>query len=79
MSGLLFSAPAVNAVSSLPLQVVSDAGDRHDLGFTTLQVSAGQARLTNTSQFWPCDPIDTALVASGELVLAPSIPMKSGC
>ena len=50
----------------------------HHLGSAPLRVDAAQAKLLESSAFFPSDTIDTALVTSGDMVLAQSIPVGDG-
>jgi hypothetical protein len=75
-TGLQLKAAAVTGVESLPLQVGS--GNAHTLASATLDVTPALAKLVDASAFWPSDTIDTALVSSGELVPAASVPVKGG-
>jgi hypothetical protein len=75
VTGLQFSVTAITGRVSLPLQV--GTANAHNLGTAPLDVTASQAKLTDTSQFWPTDTIDTALVTAGQLVPAVSIHVGS--
>jgi hypothetical protein len=76
VTGLLLSANAITGRVSLPLQVGTP--NVHNLGSAPLSVTASQAKLLDTSQFWPSDSIDTALVTAGQLTPALSIPVGGG-
>jgi hypothetical protein len=67
---------AITGRSSLPLQVGS--ANAHQLGSASLNVTAAQAKLLDTSQFFPSDTVDSALVTSGELVAALDIQIGNG-
>jgi hypothetical protein len=75
-SGLQFTATAITGRASLPLQV--GTANVHRLGSAALDVTPSQAKLLDTSQFFPADTIDTALVTSGELVPALNIHVGDG-
>ena len=72
-TGLLLQSVAITGEASLPLQV--GTANEHQLGSAALVVTPSQAKLKNTSPFFPSDTIDTALVTSGELVPALAIPV----
>jgi hypothetical protein len=73
VTGLQLTTEAVTGVASLPLQV---GAGTHTLASAPLVVTSGdRAVLQDASGFWPTDTIDTALVTSGELVPAPSVPV----
>ena len=76
VGGLLLQAQAITAEASLPLQV--GTANAHYLGSVPLTIAAGssQAKLQETSQFFPTDSVDTALVTAGQLVQALSIPVS---
>ena len=67
------SASAITGRSSLPLQ--TGTANVHELGSAPLTVTASQAQLTDTSQFFPTDTGDTALVTAGQLVPVLSVPV----
>jgi hypothetical protein len=75
-TGLLLSATAITGRASLPLQ--TGTANVHGLGSAPLTVSASQAKLTDTSQFFPGDTVDTSLVTAGQLVPVPSVPVGGG-
>ena len=76
VGGLLLQAQAITAEASLPLQV--GTANAHYLGSVPLTIAAGssQAKLQETSQFFPTDSVDSALVTVGQLVQALSIPVS---
>ena len=76
VTGLQLSATAITGRASLPLQ--TGTANVHGLGSAPLVVTASQAKLTDTSQFFPSDTVDTALVTAGQLVPALSIQVGSG-
>ena len=76
VTGLLVSAAAITSPSCLPLQV--GTGNAHNLGSASLDITASQAKLASTSQFWPSDSVDTALVTAGQLVPATDMPVTGG-
>jgi hypothetical protein len=76
VTGLQFTATAITGRASLPLQV--GTANVHQLGSASLDVTPSQAKLLDTSQFFPTDTIDTALVTSGELVPALNIHVGDG-
>ena len=76
VTGLLLSASAITGRASLPLQ--TGTANVHELGSAPLAVTASQAQLTDTSQFFPSDTVDTALVTAGQLVPVLSVPVGSG-
>jgi hypothetical protein len=76
VTGLQLSATAITGRASLPLQ--TGTANVHGLGSAPLVVTASQAKLTDTSQFFPADTVDTALVTAGQLVPALSIQVGSG-
>ena len=76
VTGLLLSATAITGRASLPLQI--ETGHVHGLGSALLTVTASQAKLTETAQFFPGDTVDTALVTAGQLVPVLSVPVGSG-
>jgi hypothetical protein len=76
MTGLLLSATAITGRASLPLQ--TGTANVHGLGSAPLTVTASQATLTDTSQFFPSDTVDTSLVTAGQLVPVLSVPVGGG-
>ena len=74
VTGLLLSATAITGRASLPLQ--TGTANVHGLGSAPLAVTASQAKLTDTSQFFPSDTVDTALVTAGQLVPAAIRPRR---
>ncbi len=50
-------------------------GNARRLGPAPLDVTPAQAKLLNTSLFWPSDTIGAALVTSGQLVAALPVPV----
>ena len=76
VTGLLLQAWAVTGRVSLPLSV--GTANAHHLGSAPLTVTPAQAKLVGASLFFPSDTIDTALVTSGDLVQALSIPVGNG-
>ena len=76
VTGLLLSATAITGRASLPLQI--ETGHVHGLGSAPLAVTASQAKLTETAQFFPSDTVDTSLVTAGQLVPVLSVPVGSG-
>jgi hypothetical protein len=73
VTGLLLSASVVTGRASLPLQ--TGTANAHELGSAPLTVSASQAKLTDTSQFFPSDTVDTSLATAGQLVPVLSVPV----
>jgi hypothetical protein len=76
VTGLQLAAMAVTGRASLPLQV--GTANVHQLGSAPLVVTPSQAKLVDTSLFFPTDTIDTALVTAGDLVPALSITVGNG-
>lgn len=76
VTGLQLAATAITGRASLPLQV--GTANAHGLGSAPLTVTPSQAKLVDTSGFFPGDTIDTALVTEGELVPVLSIPVGNG-
>jgi hypothetical protein len=76
VTGLLLSATAITGRASLPLQ--TGTANTHRLGSAPLTVTPSQAKLTDTSQFFPSDTVDTALVTAGQLVPVLSVQVGSG-
>ena len=76
VTGLLLSATAITGQASLPLQ--TGTANTHELGSAPLTVTASQAKLTDTSPFFPSDTVDTALVTAGQLVPVQSVQVGGG-
>ena len=76
VTGLLLSATAITGRASLPLQ--TGTANTHRLGSAPLTVTPSQAKLTDTSQFFPSDTVDTSLVTAGQLVPVLSVPVGGG-
>ena len=76
VTGLQLRVSAITGRGSLPLDVGS--ANVHQLGSAPLVVSTSQAKLVDTSGFFPSDTIDTALVTSGRLVTILSVPVGNG-
>jgi hypothetical protein len=70
-----YQATAITSPACLPLQV--GTANAHNLGSAPLTVTASQAKLAVTSQFWPSDEVDTALVTAGQLVPATNVPVSA--
>ena len=75
VTGLQVSASAITGRDCLPLQAGNGV---HNLGSASLDITAAQAKLDSTNQFWPSDSVDTALVTAGQLVPATDTPITSG-
>ena len=71
VTGLQLAVTATTGRASLPLQV--GTANAHTLASAPLLVTRGQAKLLDTSGFFPSDTIDTALVTAGQLVPIESV------